>query len=56
MTNTPAVYRREAERLLSEVTTLTDDGQQLELLQMARQYMKMAERAEAREMSGAGPV
>ena len=53
-TNTSEVYQREAERLLSQITTMTDDARQLELLQMARQYIKMAHRAEAREKRAAG--
>jgi hypothetical protein len=47
--NNSQAYRREADRLLSLITALTDDGQQLELFQMARQYVKMAERVERRE-------
>lgn len=37
-------YRREANRLLSLITSLTDECRQHELLQMARQYIKLAER------------
>jgi hypothetical protein len=47
--DTAKFYRREADRLLSLITALTDSAQQLELLQMARQYVKMADLAEARE-------
>jgi hypothetical protein len=50
--HTAEFYRREAHRMLSEITALTDANQQTELLQMARLYMKLADRA-ASDTSGA---
>lgn len=46
---TAEFYRCEAHRLLSEITALTDANRQTELLQMARLYMKLAERAVSHE-------
>jgi thioredoxin-like negative regulator of GroEL len=42
-----AHYRREADRLFAEIRTLSDADAQAALLQMARQYLKLAEHHDA---------
>jgi hypothetical protein len=45
---TAEMYRREADRILSEITVVNDPDTQASLLHMARQYLKLAELHEGR--------
>lgn len=53
---TAQMYRREADRLLGRIRLVRDPESHAALIQMARQYLKLAELHDAPGMNGDQPV